>query len=47
MKVLIMIAAWAVSTLLVLPTISQGQDSNVVSQAAAAIGDDRTEEWKA
>lgn len=41
MKVVIMFAAWAVSALLVVPTVSQGQDRNVVAQAAAAVGEER------
>ena len=47
MKLMIMVAAWAVSAVLVLPTVSQGQSDEVSGPTAAAVGKDGTSERQA
>lgn len=44
MKLVVMIAAWAVSAVLVLPTVSQAQSNSIYGQAAAAVSDERAPE---
>ena len=47
MKLVVMIAAWAVSAVLVLPTVSQGQSDSIHREAAAAFSSDRVSEREA
>lgn len=47
MRMLVMVAAWAVSAALVLPTVSQGQNRSPIQQAVSVLQDDATGQQQA
>lgn len=47
MKLVVMIAAWAISAVLVVPTVSQGQSDSIHGEAAAVLSSDNVPERQA